>query len=183
MEKCLDKAITSIPACDQVTDVNELAELTTLYKALDVIIRLTCRHDETKIGIAAVGGVETVVKIIKTFPKCQRVQEGACGALRSLTKVSSIGKVKAVESGGIELLLAAINNHLDSTFVCKYACLVLYSIVRGSKENTELLIRLGGGAAVAKVRRKWPNDEDIQTKVRKLATTIIAEMKAWVDKE
>jgi hypothetical protein len=40
-----------------------------------------------------------------------------------------------------------------------------------------------GGVAVAKIRTKWPNNEDVQTWVRKLANLIGVEMKAWADEE
>jgi hypothetical protein len=77
----------------------------------------------------------------------------------------------------------ANTRHLDSADVCKQACSVLVHIVTGSKENTGLLITLGGGAAVAKVRTKWPHNKDIQTIVRHLNDLIVAEMKAWVDED
>jgi hypothetical protein len=92
-------------------------------------------------------------------------------------------KTKAIELGGIELLLAAVNNHLDSASVCQYACWALYNIVLGSKENTELLISLGGATAVAKARRKWPDDDKLQTQVRRLVNLLVAEMKTWADEE
>jgi hypothetical protein len=55
LKKCLDKGIDSIPACDQVTELHELAELTTLHKTLHIMIRLSCHHFESKVGIAVVG--------------------------------------------------------------------------------------------------------------------------------
>jgi hypothetical protein len=177
MQNCLDKAIDSIPACDQVTELNESAELTTLHMTLSVIISLTFRHKESKVGISAIGGGEAVAKGMKTFPKCQAFHEGACGALDNLT-CSSIGKKKAIESGGLQLIIAAVNNHLGSAYMCQTGCWALHNIVNGSKENTELLISLGGGAAVAKVRRKWPNNDLIQTLVRKLARLFALEWKA-----
>jgi hypothetical protein len=182
MKNCLDKAIDRILACDQVTELNELAELTTLDNTLCIIIRLTFQHAESRVGISAIGGVEAIVKVIKTFPKCQSLQMNACSCLVNLV-LCSIGRKKAAASGGIKVVLATINNHLGSVVICQRACLALANIASGSKEHTGLLISLGGGAAMAKVRTKWPNDEDVQSKVRKLATMIIAEMKAWVDKE
>jgi hypothetical protein len=77
----LDKAIDNILACDQVTTLNELVEVTTLQKTLDVITCLTFGHYESVLGMAAIGGVEAFVKIMKTFPKCKALQDGACGAL------------------------------------------------------------------------------------------------------
>jgi hypothetical protein len=182
IQNCLDKAIDRIPACDLVTELNELAELTTLNKTLNVIVSLTFRHDESKAGIAAIGGVEAVAKVMRTFPKCQRLQQRACGALRNLA-YCSIGKKKAITSGGIEVVLAAVNNHLGSVILCQRACAALSNIARSSKESTGLLITLGGGAAVAKVRTKWPDNGNVQAKVRQLAKLLAAEMKAWADKE
>jgi hypothetical protein len=45
MKHCLEKAIARIPACDQVTELNALAELMTLHKTLHVILILTFQHD------------------------------------------------------------------------------------------------------------------------------------------
>jgi hypothetical protein len=83
----------------------------------------------------------------------------------------------------MEVLLAAINNHLNSAYVCERACLVLNNIALGSKENTGLLISLGGGPAVPKVRTKWPDDGKVQIWVRKQAKLLAAEMTAWANEE
>jgi hypothetical protein len=96
---------------------------------------------------------------------------------------NDIGMEKVIESGGIEVLLAAINNHSGSAILCQNACSALIKIVIGSKENTRLLISLGGGAAAAKVRSKWPNNNDVQTIVRRLNNFIVAEMNAWADED
>jgi hypothetical protein len=182
MKSCLDKTIAKIPACDQVTKLSELAELAILYNTLAVITRLTFQHAESRAGISAVGGGESVIKMMKTFPRCQRLQEGACAALRNLT-LSSTGRTNAIESDGIEVILAAVSNHLGSATMCKKACLALVNIVNRSTENTELLITLGGGVVGAKVRSKWRNNDQVQPRVRQLAMLIVGEMKAWADEE
>jgi hypothetical protein len=175
LKNCLDKAMKRIPQCDQVTELNEVAELTALHKTFNVITRLTFHHEESRVGITAVGGVEAVVKIMKTFPKCQPLQEHACAILRNLA-CCSIGKAKAIECGGIEVVLANINNHLGSSILCRSACMALFNMIRSSKENTCLVISLGGGAAVAKVRTKWPDNNDVQYWVRQLVKLIASEM-------
>jgi hypothetical protein len=156
LTNCLERGIARIPASDQVTEMSDFAELTTLHRALLVITRLTFYHEESIIRITSSGGVEAVVKVMKNFPKCQTLQERACTALRNLICKNDAGKKKAAESGGIEVLLAATNNHLDSAILCKNACLALLSMIWGNKERTELLLSLGGGAAISKIRTKWP---------------------------
>jgi hypothetical protein len=183
VKNCLDKAIAGISSCDQVTELDELDELKTPRKTLDAIISLTYL-DENKAAraISSVGGVEAVVKVMKTFPKCLDLQWSACAVLCNLVGCN-LGKTKAVASDGLQLLLAAVNNHLDSSNVCEYACSALYNIIAESKEDTELLISLGGATAVAKVRKKWPDDEVVQIEVRDLAKLIGKMMNSWADEE
>ena len=157
-------------------------EPATLHKTLNGISNLTCEHVESRVGITALGGVEALVKIMQTFPKCQAMQEGACCALRNLT-CCSIGKAKFIESGGIEVFLDAVTTHSDSAFLCQQACWALLSIASDSKENTRLLVILGGGAAVAKVSTKWRDDGSVQTQVRAWANLIASEMQALTSDE
>jgi hypothetical protein len=173
LKHCLEKAIDGIPRCAQVTVLHELAELATLHSTLRVIIRLTYQHDESRVGIATIGGVEAGVKVMKTFPKCQALQDRACGALQNLA-FCSFGEKKAIDSGGLEVLLATINNHLGSSAICKYACFALYNIICDNKENAELLISLGGGAAVAKVGTKWRDIDEVHEVVQDLTAEIKA---------
>ena len=99
--------------------------------------------------MVAIGGVEAVVKAMKTFLECERLQKSACRALNNLACGNATGQKQAIESGGIEVLLVAIHNHLGSADVREHACSALLNIVSGRKENTGLVIALGGGAAVA----------------------------------
>jgi hypothetical protein len=180
LERRLGKATASIPACDQVTELNELVELETLYNTLAVLTNLTFHHDESRTGVSAIGGVEAVVKIMKTFPKCQMLQERACATLHNLA-FCSIGKTNAIESDGIGAFLAAVSNHLSSEIVCQNACGALHNIVCGSNENIELIISVG--AAAGKGSTKWPNNDNVQMHVRKLVDLIGSEMKAWASKK
>jgi hypothetical protein len=178
VQHCLKKAMKKIPVCGRVVESNELAELTTLNKSLHVITRLANMHNFIMVGITAVGGMDAVVEVMKTFPKCQALQESACDVLINLADCN-IGKQKAVEMGGIDFLLAAVNNHLDSADVCKNAIWAITNIVKGSKENVDLLVSLGGATAVTKVKNEWPDNEQVQFAVRDLAKLIAAEMHRW----
>jgi hypothetical protein len=157
LKKCLDKAIDERVMWEPITELNELAELTTLHKTLHIMIRLSYHLDESKVGIVAIGGVEAVIKAMKTFPKCLALQHFACMLLLNLACCST-GKKRIVKADGIDYLLAAINNHLNSVLVCKYSCITLSNIIeKENKEGIRLLINLGGATAVAKVRDEWPD--------------------------
>jgi hypothetical protein len=109
LKNCLDKAIGRIPACDQVTELNELAELKTLDKTLCVIVSMTFQHVESRDVIIAIGGVEAAVKVMETFPKCQHLQ---VRVLLSLTCQSTMSLARRKPSNRMEwrffLLLSTI---------------------------------------------------------------------------
>jgi hypothetical protein len=177
----LKKEVEKIPPCDQVTELNELPELKTIQNTLHVLVLFTYYSEMGRVGISTVGGVAAVIETMESFTKCQPLQDRACHVLGNLA-CCSIGKANIIESGGIEVLLAAIDNHLGSAYLCTRACAALSNIVCGSKERTETLIDMGGGAAVAKVRKEWPDNNDVQIQVRKVAYSFAAEWKAWAEK-
>ncbi len=72
---------------------------------------------------------------------------------------------------------------MGSAIVCQNACSAQFNIIEERKESTGILISLGGGTAVAKVRPKWADDSNVQAPLRRLANLIAAEMKAWADEE
>jgi hypothetical protein len=114
------------------------------------ITRLTSHH-KRKFGIIAIGGVGAGVKVMQIFPKWQASQGRACSALLDLIW-RNIGTKKAIEAGGLEVLLAAINNHLGSCIICVDACVALFNMIAELKKTPNNFFSLGGGAAVFKVR-------------------------------
>jgi hypothetical protein len=180
VKNCLQTAIGKIPKCEQVTKLNELPELNTLNESLNVIKTLADLHPASTFGITAIGGVEAVVKVMKVFPKCASLQSSAARLLVQLTSSNITGKNIAVETGGIQILLAAVNNHLGSAEICRHAFWALDNMVEGSKqENTALMVSLGGTAAVDKVRTKWRDNGKVQEQVRRLLACIISQLKTW----
>jgi hypothetical protein len=187
VEGYLKRATEKLPACDRVTKMNEFAELKPLHAAIDVIVLLTHRHHECRDRISTQGGVETIVNTIKSFPKCLALQENACAALRNLT-CSGIGQKKALEAGQtIDLLLAAMKNHLlVSPCLCVHAVLTLHNVIAvynlrtnllPSSEHddirTKLLLSSGSVAtAINKVRDQWPEEDSVQEAVRMLASVL-----------
>jgi hypothetical protein len=53
---------------------------------------LKLRDAESRAGIAAIGGVESVVQIMKNFPEYQALQVSGCSSLVELTWSNVIGK-------------------------------------------------------------------------------------------
>jgi hypothetical protein len=59
---------------------------------------------------------------------------------------------RAIESGGIEVILVAVTNHVDSAKLCERACCALHNIANNDKEKIWLVISLG-------VELLWPKSE------------------------
>jgi hypothetical protein len=159
---------------------HELPEWNTLYKALRLVTLLMGTHLESSVAMTAIGGVETIVNVMKTFRNCKAVTALACFAIRKLA-LCKIGKNAAVEAGAMQVLLLAIHDHLACKQTCEYALYALVNIVRDSKENTKLLISLGGAAAVVKVKSKWQDGTDVYPPLRQLAQLLAEELDRWDD--
>jgi flagellin-specific chaperone FliS len=180
VKKFLKQAATKFAGRDQLTMVRGCGfELRILQKSIILIAKLTYHNGAMRAGISAIGGVEAILEVMKTFPKCKALQKSACYVLANLTECK-IGKKKAVESGGFEILLAAVNNHMISLNICEAALLALEHIIEGSKENTKLFMHFGGVAALTRVREECPDNERVQAGVRTLAKLIVEEMKTWI---
>lgn len=150
---CLLKASkTNSRGCHLVTDLDERLELKCLCHTLRVIIRLTYRHDESKVGINAIGGIQAVVDVMRTFPLCQDLQRTACNTLYNLT-CCSIGKKKAVEANAMQVLLDAVHNHQDNPPLCERALFAMQHIIKGSKERTRLFLASGVSTNTTAVTR------------------------------
>jgi hypothetical protein len=109
---------------------------------------LTYRHDESKVGINAIGGIQAVVDVMRTFPKCQDLQRTACNTLFNLT-CCSIGKKKAVEANAMQVLLDAVHNHQDNPPLCERALYAMQHIIKGSKERTKQFLASGVSTTTA----------------------------------
>ncbi|CAB9497070.1 armadillo repeat containing 6 [Seminavis robusta] len=82
------------------------------------IQNMSCTNAEAKESFAVVGGMEAVLNAMRTFPKSQRVQRSACGALMNL--LSGSDEERAIldamadkfvkEWDGIALIVAAMRN-------------------------------------------------------------------------
>jgi hypothetical protein len=180
LKRFLRKAARRFPERENVTELHG-KELETLESTLDLIVNLTFYNEASNVSISAIGGVEAVVEVMKMFPKSIGLQKFACIALMNLTYKCNIGDKKAVESSGFEVLLVAINNHLDSSCVCGNAFMALGHIIEGSEENTKLFMNAGGVlTALTKVREKWPDDDHVQNGVHVITKLIMDDMKSWI---
>lgn len=125
------------------------------------------------------GGVEAIWKVMETFPKCLTIQVTACAALSNLI-VCHLGKKKALESGQtIDLLLAAVKNHLVSFVLCERAVLALFHLIMDDILRTRLLLSSGGVAAAIKVREKWTNKGSGQRPAQNLMVLLLKELNTW----
>jgi hypothetical protein len=120
--------------------------------------------------------------VMTAFPACQPLQWIACVPVRNLAHCD-IGKKKALDNGGMEIVLAAITNHVESAVVCESALYALVNMIKGSQKNTETLIGLGGAAVLVQVKNKWPDNTVVQPPLRRLSKMIAEEINSWVDSE
>jgi hypothetical protein len=133
VNRCLKKVLARLFHLDQVTKLSKRPEL---FQSLDVITNLTVQHDDSKIGISSVGGVEAILKVMKTLPTCEILLVKASHTLLSLTSCS-IGKKKASEAGAVAIVLNVVKHHMRCASICEHTCDAFYRLLKRSKEARE----------------------------------------------
>jgi hypothetical protein len=153
MQKSLEMAITTIPLRNQPNDFRWRVATGRLSKAFIIISNMThgCRRSMN--GINSNGGVEVLVKVLKTFRKHHPwLQLRACNALCNLT-ACPIGRKRADEAGAIEVLLTTIKSYPGNKDIFLYGCRALTNMCASSFARTKELIDLGGITT-------WPDDPE-----------------------
>ena len=106
------------------------------------IRKFLARNDANKEKIAALGGIEAVVRVMGTLPEEPEVQEEACGALGNLAANNNSNKEKIAALGGIEAVVRAMGTLPAEPKVQENACLALYNFPSRHKEKIK---KAGGG--------------------------------------
>jgi hypothetical protein len=153
-KKSLESAIEMIPlrSNSEVNDILLQVATGRLTRSFIIISKMTHVHPMSRYGINSIGGVEVLVKVIKTFPKHSWLQLRACNALCNLT-ACPVGRERADEVGAIEALLTTIKSNPGNKYIFLYGCRALTHMCKGSFERTMLLIGLGGITT-------WPDDPE-----------------------
>jgi len=84
-------------------------------------------NDDNQVKIAALGGIQAILKAMGAHADNAEVQEEACGALKSLA-ANSANKVKIATLGGVEAIHNAMGAHPDVDGVQEQACGALYNL-------------------------------------------------------
>jgi hypothetical protein len=149
-KKSLEMAIEIIPLRNQVNDSHLRVITGRLNRACIIISNMTYAYPKSRYGINSIGGVEVLVKVMKTFPKHPWLQLRACNALCNLT-ACPVGRRRAEKAGAIKVLLTTIKSYPDNKFIFLYGCRAIINMCETSFERTKQLIDLGGITT-------WPDD-------------------------
>ena len=84
-------------------------------------------NDDNQVKIAALGGIQAILKAMGAHADNAEVQEEACGALKSLA-ANAANKVKIATLGGVEAIHNAMGAHPDVDGVQEQACGALYNL-------------------------------------------------------
>jgi hypothetical protein len=146
-------AMKTIPLRNQLNDFRLRVATGRLSKAFIIISNMTHRYPRSMSDFNSIGGVEVLVKVMKTFPKHHPwVQLRACNALCNLT-ACPVGRKRADEAGAIEVLLTTIKSYPGNKYIFLYGCRTLTNMCASSFERNKQLIELGGIAT-------WPDDAE-----------------------
>ena len=126
--------------------------------------KLRCSSDITGISsyiLVAAVTLEAVIQCMQSYPGHVGVQVEGCFALMCLA-LEGAHKVRAVEAGGINVILAAMAQHRDSTEVQEQGCWALGSVAANNPANQRTIAEKGGIEAVFHAMTQHSHHEGVQ---------------------
>ena len=120
-------------------------------------------HDISKDSMVLEGAIEVVVVAMQTY-SASLIQERACACLRHLAYQNRNNKFAISSAGGIDVILNAMERHIDCATVEDEACGALWSL-SFVPPNREKIVSLDGVSKLILAMRKFPGNASIQGRV------------------
>ena len=110
--------------------------------------------------IAQLGGIETIFSAMKQLQRNKDVQTESCKVLCTLALNHMDNKVIIAQQ--LDLIIQAMNLHLDSAELLAEGCAVLATLSFRSPKNKLKISKLGGIKAILEAMRKHPKNDEVQ---------------------
>ena len=155
---------------EAVTDVMQRhpTAVILLKNACKALKNLSEANDDNRKRIAQAGGIETVVRVMNENPTAELLVEHACIVLAHLSwhndqqnhEASNERRCLIGESGGVEAILGAMQQHPTAAVLLKYACWALQNLCVGNNDdNKQRIAQAGGVQAVVQAMNGHPSAE------------------------
>jgi hypothetical protein len=144
-----------------------------LSKIADIGQRDASPH-EKELKVRVLGGHTEVLHVIQKHGDCLEIQAEGMRALGNLSKLKETSKLLG-EIGCVEVILAGMENYLDSETLQRYGCYVTGRLVSSMKGNMERVEKTGGIARVIAAMKAHPNCKKLQYH----GCTVLLRMSRW----
>jgi hypothetical protein len=123
----------------------------------------------------AAGGVEALVKVLRTHATDAKVQASGCMALTNTCYKNFQNVHRAVEAGGVEAVVEALKTHAASAAVQQHGFRALSQLCATDVQNVRRAVEAGGVEAVVEALKTHAASAAVQT----LGSGVIFELCAY----
>jgi hypothetical protein len=130
----------------------------------------------TRQRIVDEGGLMAVIDAMTCHPKNRDVQRWGCYALQSLLRNGSSFAEAAAMAGGIDLVISAMNNHLNGNGDRELqldACRFLYRVAKDNEEFRDKIVQAKGLVAIGEAFRVHDKDANLKDLVCKSMKVLV----------
>jgi 23S rRNA maturation mini-RNase III len=120
-------------------------------RGCEAIAGLAARNDETRVKVAAEGGIGAILGAMRKHPESEELQSLGCKALVQLAGMNADNQIEVAAEGGIGAILGAMRGHPESEAVQATGCLAL--TILGKSEAPGLLQVIKSAGAEEEVKR------------------------------
>ncbi|KAF7692464.1 hypothetical protein HF521_010074 [Silurus meridionalis] len=134
--------------------------------------RLAVRNEFCQ-EIVDLGGLKFMMTLLADSLDCQDLAKQVLSAMRAIAGNDDV-KDGIVEAGGTELIVMAVNRHINNTQVCEQGCAALSVLALRKPGNCKVIMESGGAQAALQAMKTHPGNINVQKQSCMLFRNLVA---------
>ncbi|XP_037314104.2 armadillo repeat-containing protein 6 [Pungitius pungitius] len=136
--------------------------------------RLAVRNEFCQ-DICDLGGLKLIMRLLAdSYEKAELVRQVLC-AIRAVSGNDDV-KDAVVNSGGVQLIVIAMNRHMNNPAVCEHGCACLSVLALRKPENCKVIMENGGALAAVEAMKTHTDAVNVQKQACMVMRNLVSRM-------
>ncbi|XP_027877629.1 armadillo repeat-containing protein 6 [Xiphophorus couchianus] len=154
-----------------------LSNTSALSELCATLSRLAVRNEFCQ-DICDLGGLKFMMTLLADSYESPELVRQVLSAIRALAGNDDV-KDTVVNAGGVDLIVIAMNRHINNPAVCEQACACLSVLALRKPNNCKVIVENGGVIAAVQAMKIHPGSVNVQKQACMLIRNLVARMRNY----
>ncbi|XP_054888461.1 armadillo repeat-containing protein 6 isoform X2 [Poeciliopsis prolifica] len=154
-----------------------LSNTSALSELCATLSRLAVRNEFCQ-DICDLGGLKFMMTLLADSYESPELVRQVLSAIRAIAGNDDV-KDAVVNAGGVDLIVIAMNRHINNPAVCEQACACLSVLALRKPNNCKVIVENGGVIAAVQAMKIHPGSMNVQKQACMLIRNLVARMRSY----